>query len=95
MNALAVVEPWEIHSELVLVSPEVCERARELLPARDPEAFLAVFRESLPAEQARSDSGLSVAVLTYTAVRLAETARSALFVLGAVVGLAALAELLH
>ena len=94
MSALAV-EPWEIHSELVLVSPEVCARARELLPARDPEAFLSVVRESGRVGQPAGDSGLPVAVLTYTAVRLAETARSALFVLGAVVGLASLAEFLH
>jgi hypothetical protein len=29
------IEPWEVHSELVLVCPEVCERARALLPERD------------------------------------------------------------
>ena len=47
MSAVAVdtmveeIELWELHSELVLVSPEVCRRALELLPERDPDAFLA------------------------------------------------------
>ena len=46
MSAVAVdtvveeIELWELHSELVLVSPEVCRRALELLPERDPDAFL-------------------------------------------------------
>src|SRR5215211_790098 len=34
------IELWELHSELVLVCPEVCRRALELLPERDPDAFL-------------------------------------------------------
>ena len=38
-------EPWELHSELVLVCPEVKKRALELLPERDPDAFLARARD--------------------------------------------------
>ena len=45
MSAVAVdtvveeIELWELHSELVLVSPEVCRRALELLPGAIPTPF--------------------------------------------------------
>jgi hypothetical protein len=82
----------------VLVSPEVCERARELLPERDPEAFLDRARAPvvLPAgtiDEAQHTS-LPVAVVGYTLWRLAETARSALLAVAAVVALALLAQVL-
>src|SRR5215475_14902919 len=94
MSAVAV-EPWEIHSELVLVSPEVWERARELLPYRDPDAFLAKrTRVDLATEPAR-DLGLPTAVLGYTVLRLAQTARFALIVTAFVVALALLAQISH
>jgi len=94
------VELWELHSELVLVCPEVRERARELLPERDPDAFLARAQERvlLPAgtiDEAQNTTSLPVAVVAYALWRLAETARSALFALGAVVALALLAQVLH
>jgi hypothetical protein len=93
-------EPWELHSELVLVCPEVRERARELLPERDPDAFLARPREPvlLPAgtvDEAHHTTSLPVAVVGYALWRLAETARSALVAVGAVVALALLAQVLH
>src|SRR6478735_8276000 len=46
------IEPWELHSELVLVCPEVGQRARELLSEHDPNAFLTRPREPvlLPAD---------------------------------------------
>jgi hypothetical protein len=93
------VHAWELHSELVLVCPEVCERARDLLPERDPYAFLARTREPvlLPAgtiDEARGTS-LPIAVVGYTLWRLAETARSGLFAVAAVVALALLAQVLH
>ena len=37
------IEGWELQSELVLVCPEVRKRARELLPERDPDAFLSTL----------------------------------------------------
>src|SRR5437868_1827522 len=95
------IEPWELHSELVLVCPEVCERARELLPERDPDAFLATGREPvlLPAtrtiHEPQQRSSLLVALVGYAVWRLLETARIALFTLTAVIVLALLAELLH
>jgi hypothetical protein len=91
----AVVEPWEIHSELVLVSPEVWERARELLPHRDPDAFLAARRREAAPTETASELGLPTAVLGYTVLRLAETARTALIVVGFVVAFALLAQISH
>ena len=90
---MVAVEPWEIHSELVLVSPEVCERARELLPVRDPDAFLARPLE-VRARSAKEPS-LPIALAGYTALRLAETAQSALIVTVFVVALALLAQVSH
>lgn len=90
-----VVEPWEIHSELVLVSPEVCERARALLPHRDPDAFLATRPRGIAATEPESEPGLPTALLGYTALRIAETARSALIVTAFVVALALIAQISH
>lgn len=95
MSTVVVVEPWEIHSELVLVSPEVYERALELLPDRDPDAFLASQRRVISCEQVQRHPNLPTAIAGYTVFRLAETARSALIVVGAVVALALLAQILH
>jgi hypothetical protein len=95
MSAVAVVEPWEIHSELVLVSPEVCERARELLPYRDPDAFLARHGRVAAATEPASDLGLPTAVLGYTAFRLLDTIRTALIVVAFVVAIALLAQISH
>jgi hypothetical protein len=94
MSAVAAVEPWEIHSELVLVSPEVYERARELLPERDPDAFLD--RPFAAVEgQPGGEPSLPIALAGYTVLRLAETARSALIVTVFVVALALLAQISH
>jgi hypothetical protein len=94
------IEPWEVHSELTLVCPEVSERVRELLPERDPDAFLSSLREPAPALETASDAvaiapSPSVAVVAYALWRLTETARVALVAVGAVVVLALLAEVLH
>jgi len=96
----AEIELWEMHSELSLVCPKVRKCARELLPERDPHAFLDRPRAPIsPATTAADESpyaeSLSFAVLGYTLWRLAETARTALVVLGAVAALALLAQLLH
>jgi hypothetical protein len=92
------IEPWEVHSELALVSPEVSERIRELLPERDPDAFLSRLREPAPALETAPEAvtkSPSVAVVAYALWRLVETARVALVAVGAVVLLALLAEVLH
>jgi hypothetical protein len=94
------VEPWELQSELVLVSPEVCRRARELLPERDPYAFLDRPRELIllpaaPVDEEERALGLRRAVVGYAAQRLFDTTRFALYAIGGLAGLASLAELLH
>lgn len=94
------LEPWELHSELVLVCPEVRERARELLPERNPDAFLARSREPIlrlagTIDEVQHTTSLPVAVIGYAFWRLAETARSALIAVVAVVALALLAQVLH
>jgi hypothetical protein len=94
MSAVAVVEPWEVHSELALVSPEVCERARELLPERDPHGFLPRKIAVLEPEPTAGPS-LPIALAGYAALRVAETARSALIVVGAVVAFALIAQILR
>jgi hypothetical protein len=93
-------EPWELHSELVLVCPEVRARALELLPERDPDAFLARPREPvlLPAttvDEARDTTSLTLAVVGYALWRLIETARTGLAAVAVVVALALLAQALH
>ncbi len=95
------IEPWELHSELVLVSSEVCLRARELLPERDPYAFLDRPREPCPlipvapADEEEPELALPGAVVGYAAHRLFDAARFGLYAVGALAGLALLAELLH
>jgi hypothetical protein len=94
------IEPWELHSELVLVCQEVSARARELLPERDPDAFLARRREPVllatrTIEEPHANTSLFVAVVGHALWRLAETARIAFFTVGIVVALALLAEALH
>jgi hypothetical protein len=94
------IEPWELHSELALVSSEVCLRARELLPERDPYAFLDRPREVIPllvapADEEEPELALSRAVVGYAAHRLFDAARFALYAIGGLAGLASLAELLH
>jgi len=96
----ADIELWEIHSELALVCPEVRRFARELLPERDPDAFLdrpraPISPSSTSADEALYPESLSLALLGYTLWRLAETARTALLALVAVVALALLAQLVH
>jgi hypothetical protein len=94
------IEPWELHSELAFVCPEVRERARELLPERDPDAFLPKRREpvllpALAVDEVGPSTRLPVAVSAYVLWRLIETARSCLIAVGGVIALAMLAEALH
>jgi hypothetical protein len=100
MSAVAVetpVEPWELHSELVLVCPEVFTRALELLPERDPDTFLSRPRPPrvLRAEPVEVAPPLAGVAFRYALWRLGQTARSASIVTGALVVLASLAEVLH
>ena len=91
------VEPWEVHSELVLVSPEVYHQALAELPERDPDPVPA--RPALSVHDPLHDreaTGVSVnAVLRYTARRMAQTVEFGLILLGVLVALTLLAKLLH
>jgi hypothetical protein len=94
------IEGWELQSELVLVCPEVRKRAMELLPERDPDAFLARPRAAIsPTAGTVTEAGpatsLPVAVLSYALWRLIETARSAVLAVGGAVVLALIAEIVH
>jgi hypothetical protein len=96
----AGIELWELHSELALVCPNVRKCARELLPERDPHAFLdrpraPISPASYSAGEAPYPQSLPLAVVGYTLWRLAETARTAVLTLATVVVLALLAQLLH
>jgi hypothetical protein len=94
------VEPWEVHSELVLVSPEVCERALELLPERDPYAFMArpqtpVAVPSDAGDEREVTLGLPSLVALYGLWRIAQTLRAGLFAAGLVIAVALLIQLFH
>jgi hypothetical protein len=93
------IEPWELHSELVLVCPEV-RRALELLPDRDPVAAVARPRPPriIPAgsaEEVVPRAGLPATALEYALWRLVATARSGLLAASIPVAVALLAEALH
>ena len=84
------IELWELHSELVLVSPEVCRRALQLLPERNPDGFL----ERPRADRSEEPVHATVA-LRYALWRLGQSARFAVALTVGSVGLALLAEVLH
>jgi hypothetical protein len=92
----ADVQPWEAHSELSLVSPEVRQRLIELLPERDaygappprpPVALPVAPEKEKPGVRARD-------LLRYTVRRVGETVRLGLTIVGAIFVLALLAEVL-
>jgi hypothetical protein len=92
-------QPWELHSELVLVCPEVCERARELLPERDPDPFIARAPKpvvlQVGSSNAVTSARLPTALVGYMFWRVVETAWCALVAVGAVVALTLLADAVH
>jgi hypothetical protein len=87
------VQPWELHSELVFVSPEVARRARDELPERDPDAFLT--RPPSVAAAPAEEPAAGKAALRYSLWRLGQAVRFGLVLVALVVALALLAELLH
>jgi hypothetical protein len=93
------IEPWELHSELVLVCPEV-RRALELLPDRDRYAVVARPRPprvvtSGSVDEVLSRAGLPATALEYAFWRLIATTRSGLLAAIIPVAVALLAEALH
>jgi hypothetical protein len=92
--AQAGFQPWELHSELVLVCPELRRRSLELLPeaadvlVKRPRPVVVV---SAPAEEpALPDSS----ILRYAVRRVGEMVRLGLTIVGAIFVLALLAEVL-
>jgi hypothetical protein len=92
------IQPWELHSELVLVSPELRRRSLKLLPdasdvlvrrPRRPLAAVAPAPEPTPEPEVRE-----IGVLRYTAHRVAEVIRFGLAIVGAIFTLAMIAEAL-
>ena len=89
------IEPWEIHSELVLVSPEVRIHALEIL-ARERSVHLFRYRaveggRKLPSPPAP----LAVALGVYVARALAHTLVPASIAIGGTIAFAVLLELLR
>jgi len=100
-DALAWEEPtaqWELHSELILVCPELRRRARELLPERDPDGLLVkpaalLLEPACSRKQSRLDLHMPAAVLVYGVQRLVEMARFGLIAIGCLVLLVSLADI--
>jgi hypothetical protein len=93
----AEVQPWEAHSELSLVSPEVRRRLLELLPERDAYLVPPLPRPSgpLPVAPQKEEPGVRARdLLRYTVRRVGETVRLGLTIVGAIFVLALLAEVL-
>jgi hypothetical protein len=91
------IEPWELHSELALVCPEVRRCALERLPLRDPDA---VLRRARPIEGPRASANepswpALPGAAVYVLWRLYQATRTALFIVAALVLLASVAELTH
>ena len=92
------IEPWELHSELMYIDPDVRRLALELLPERDPYAFLprapapvALPADAVTVEELAPPRG---GFVRYTLRRVGETVRLGFAIVGVVFALAMLAELL-
>jgi hypothetical protein len=93
----ADVQPWEAHSELSLVSPEVRQRLLELLPEREAYRVPPLPRPSVPLPVAPQKEKLGVRardLIRYTVRRVGEMVRLGLTIVGAIFVLALLAEVL-
>jgi hypothetical protein len=93
----AEVQPWEAHSELSLVSPEVRQRLLELLPEREAYRVPPLPRPSVPlpvAPQKEKPGVRARDLIRYTVRRVGEMVRLGLTIVGAIFVLALLAEVL-
>lgn len=84
--------PWELHSELVLVDPELRLRSLQLLP--EPALAAPGHRPTVMAAPANGSPARTGTILGYAVRRIAEMTRFGLVILGAVFALMMLAELL-
>jgi hypothetical protein len=95
MTAVAV-DPWEVHSELALVSPEVRSHALDQLPPRRPYAFLDFSPAMVtPGPPALAEPRLAYEVPAYVLRRVLQTAQASLTLVGSLVAIALAAELFH
>jgi hypothetical protein len=91
------VQPWEAHSELSLVAPEVRQRLLELLPEREAYRVPPLPRPSVPLPVAPQKEKPGVRArdpIRYTVRRVGEMVRLGLTIVGAIFVLALLAEVL-
>lgn len=95
MSAVAV-EPWEVYSELALVSLEVRTRALERLPERRPYAFLDFRPAAALADlSTEAEAHLAHGVSAYLLRRMLQTAQTGLLVAGAITAFALAADIFH
>jgi hypothetical protein len=95
MTAVAV-NPWEVHSELALVSTEVRSHALEQLAPRRPYAFLDFSPTTVtPGPPALAEPRLAHEVPVYVLRRVLQTAQTSLTLVGSLVAIALAAELFH
>jgi|SRR5919201_53708 hypothetical protein len=94
-------QAWEIHSELVLVSPELRQRSLELLPpppdvlARRPRTLVLAAPAPVPAFVPDAEPEVrEIGALRYTAHRVADVARFGFAIIGVIFTLAMIAEVL-
>jgi hypothetical protein len=93
--AQADFEPWELHSELVLVCPELRQRSLELLPEPASDALAKRPRQVILVPPPADESALPhEGILRYAVRRVGEMTRLGLAIVGTVFTLAMLAEVL-
>lgn len=98
MGAIAVDVPHDLpvlHSELVLVCPELRKRALELLPEREPYAFLLRRTAVAAADAPPPPQAVAREVVAYAALRAINALRIGLIFAAALGAFAMLAELPH
>ena len=98
MGAIAADVPYDrpvLHSELVLVCPELRKRALDLLPERQPYAFLARRTPTTAGDASQPQPAVARAVVAYAGLRALNTLRMGLSTAAALGALAMLAELAH
>jgi hypothetical protein len=95
-EAEADFQQWELHSELVLVDPELRRRSLELLPELTLDAPVRPLRAGppVPPEPVPEPEPASASLLRYTLRRVGDTIRMGLMIVGAIFLLALLAEVL-
>ena len=98
MGAIAADVSYDVpvlHSELVLVCPELRKRALHLLPEREPYAFLARRTATTTADASPPQQAVARAIVAYAGLRALNTLRMGLSAAALFGALAMLAELVN